>query len=308
MIESSETLQLLTAKSKKHKVLTREGEKEMFEYFFKHHDPEICTHKLGINPPNMLCMEADLPRLKEIQDNVVFHNIRLVISIARKHQELGLPLEDLIHEGIGGLIHAFHRFEPARGNKLSTPATIWIRQYIGRALENKSRLVRLPNNKLQLISKLKRIVRSRLERGQEKPTAEQIVLAFSKLEKPIIISVEEVEELGRLQFGYVSLDQTGEGDEENLSMINYIPSDYRNQPEEVVEYMTNKSYLNELLSKLEPEERKYLTLKYGLLDYYKRTNKELISVFKKTTKELQLMELEIIAKLRQIGDPDKINF
>ena len=296
----------------KYKLLKKDEERFFLEQFFACQDLLNIIVELNLKNPKttrkLKVLTYQLLKLKKkIVGYLVERNIRLVVKIAKGYIELGLPLEDLIDEGILGLIHAIELFKLDTGNKLSTYATIWIKQYIGRALENKSRVVRLPNNKLQLISKLKRIVRKHIEIYGEPPDAEEIAEAFARLEKPITISIDEVKELGRLQYGYTSLDESI-GEDENLPMINYLTGDEKYQPEETVEKVIDQDYAHELLSKLTDEERQFIMIKFGFLDNYEKSYKEMTQFTKLSIKEIKDKEKHILDKLKKLGSKKKVNY
>lgn len=244
---------------------------------------------------------------KEILDKLVLCNIRLVIKIAKAYTDLGIPFEELINEGIDGLIHGICLFKPDTGNKLSTYVTWWINQVIRRALENKSGVVRLPNNILGIISRIKRITREYLAKCNRLPIPEEYCEELAKLEKPIILTVEQVSELGRLQFDYVSLDETNIEDE-NLSLISYLEANIKYQPEEVSEGSIDKSKIRELLLDLSEDERNFLILKFGFIDDQEHTIKEMSQIYKLTIKETKDKEFKILEKLRKASKKSQFNF
>jgi len=244
---------------------------------------------------------------KEILDKLVCSNIRLVIKCAKSYTELGIPLEELINEGVSGLIHGICLFKPDTGNKLSTYITWWINQAIGRALENKSRLVRLPNNKLQHISKIKRVVRNWLAKHGEKPGPEEIQDALANLYKPVLLTIDEIEELGRLQFGYTSLDETT-GDDENLSLVTYIQTEHKYQPENEAETLMDWSKLRTVIDKLEEDERDYIILRFGFLDHSDKTIKDMSQILRLTVKEVKEKEEKVLNKLKTLISKDEFNY
>lgn len=244
------------------------------------------------------------------RDKLLNHNLRLVIYIAKKpvYQDKGLDLIDLIQEGCRGFLHALDKFDPAKGNKLSTYATIWISQYIGRAIENISSLVRIPNNKLALISKIKTIYKECRQDLKETPSAAEIANKFKKKYKKSL-SIKEIEDLGRLHNNskHASLDeQTGE-DDEGLSVINYLTCREEDKPEEKIELFNDSAILKGALSLLTKEESDYIMIRYGFIDLKERKLKEMSQFTGQSAKNNEKFEMQTLEKLRNVLNMNKFN-
>jgi RNA polymerase primary sigma factor len=182
-------------------------------------------------------------------------NLRLVISVARKYQGQGLPLGDLIQEGMLGLIRAVEKFDWRKGFKFSTYGTLWIRQAIGRGLANSARTVRLPVHigaRARKIADTERKLAAEL--GRE-PTAEEIA---DELE----LTPEEVADIRNADRSPASLDQ-GVGESGETSLGDLIPRDGPGVEEEVASELDNNT-LREALQSLPEPERNVLSLRYGL--------------------------------------------
>ena len=136
------------------------------------------------------------------KERMIHSNLRLVISIARKHQNLGLPLGDLIQEGIIGLIRASEKFDWRRGFKFSTYATLWIRQSMQRALSNTSRTIRVPVHIEQRQRKLARAERDLTNKLGRDPTDEELAKAAE-------MDLDEVLDLREAPQAVTSLDRPG---------------------------------------------------------------------------------------------------
>jgi RNA polymerase primary sigma factor len=191
----------------------------------------------------------------EAKDRMVNSNLRLVISVARKYQGQGLPLGDLIQEGMLGLIRAVEKFDWRKGFKFSTYGTLWIRQAIGRGLANSSRTVRLPVHitaRARKISDAERKLAVELERT---PTEEEIADAVG-------LPLDEVADIRRADKGPASLDQ-GVGEDGDTSLGDLIPNDGPSVEDEVVSDYAGTA-LREAVGTLPEPEREVVTLRFGL--------------------------------------------
>ena len=237
---------------------------------------------------------------KAAKDKMIYSNIRLVVDIANSPRYLnqGIPLSDLIIEGCTGITRALEKFEVSRNLKFSTYATQWIHQRIKRALENKSRLVRIPIHIQGHMTKIGWATRKLIEDGEDKPTAEQLAVATG-------FTVEEVKRYGRYKYEHVSLDKTT-GDD-NLSLGSFLSDEDTPRAFEMEDEF-DKDVLWGLIDHLETEDREFIILKYGLLnDGVCRKDKELAVIFNLKLPEVKKRHDEIIRKLKQTGDKRKLN-
>ena len=191
----------------------------------------------------------------DAKDRMVNSNLRLVISVARKYQGQGLPLGDLIQEGMLGLIRAVEKFDWRKGFKFSTYGTLWIRQAIGRGLANSGRTVRLPVHIVARARKISDAERKLAVEYGRQPTDEEIA-AFVEL------PMDEVIDIRRADRGPTSLDQ-GVGEDGDTALGDLIAGDGPSI-EDYVSSELDSETLREAVGGLPDNERTVITLRFGL--------------------------------------------
>jgi RNA polymerase primary sigma factor len=189
------------------------------------------------------------------KDRMINSNLRLVISVARKYQGQGLPLTDLIQEGMLGLIRAVEKFDWRKGFKFSTYGTLWIRQAIGRGLANSGRTVRLPVHIVARARKIADAERKLAAQLGRQPSEEEIAEAVE-------LPLDEVADIRRADRGPTSLDQ-GVGEEGDTSLGDLVASEGPSVDEEVASEIAGES-LRRAVSTLPEVERNVITLRFGL--------------------------------------------
>jgi RNA polymerase primary sigma factor len=191
----------------------------------------------------------------EAKERMINANLRLVVSQARRYQGHGLPMEDLVQEGMLGLIRAVEKFDWRRGFKFSTYGTLWIRQALQRGLQNHGRTIRLPVHVAQRQTKVRKVEGELSTKLGREPTDEEIAVAAE-------LPVEEVAELRELTRGLTSLDQPV-GEDGETAFGDLLASD-RPQPAEEVETAERLELINGAVDQLPQPEREVIRLRFGL--------------------------------------------
>jgi RNA polymerase primary sigma factor len=189
------------------------------------------------------------------KERMINANLRLVISIARKYQGQGLPLGDLIQEGMLGLIRAVEKFDWRKGFKFSTYGTLWVRQAIGRGLANSSRTVRLPVHIASQARKIRDAERELAAKLEREPTPDE-------LSDLVGMTPREIEDIRAADRTPTSLDR-GVGDSEETALGDLIADDAAT-PDEEVQQEHGDSTVRQVVGGLPSPERDVLTLRYGL--------------------------------------------
>ncbi|MCA9424094.1 MAG: sigma-70 family RNA polymerase sigma factor [Candidatus Omnitrophica bacterium] len=217
-------------------------------------------------------------------------NLRLVISVAKRYRDRGLPFLDLIQEGNFGLLRAIEKFDHHRGFKFSTYATYWIRQSISRSIGDRSRTVRLPVHLQDNIRKLQK-AKDELEMtlGRE-PSVEEVAAKIGE-------SVEKTRMMENLTLSFVSLD-TPIDDDGKLELAEVIPDHIHSSPVEEMDKKAALADIEEALTNLSDREREIVRLRYGLNDGKAHTLEELGQMLGVTRERVRQLEMKALRILR----------
>lgn len=194
---------------------------------------------------------------QEALDTLVRSNLRFVVSVAKKYQNQGVSLSDLINEGNLGLIRAAHKFDETKGIKFISYAVWWIRQAMLQSLAEHSRIVRLPLNRAGTLYRIGKVSRQLDQELGRSPTPEEIAARLK-------ISTQEVEETMVIANTHVSLDDPYSADKDDTALVDHLTAEGQESPDEGTYTAALSDDLDRALGTLSERERRVLAMYFGL--------------------------------------------
>lgn len=229
---------------------------------------------------------------KRAREHMIKANLRLVVKIARDYEGIGLPLLDLISEGNIGLMKAVERFDPAKGGKLSTYGSWWIKQAIKRALANQSKTIRLPVHLVDKIAKMRRTGMQLQEELGREPTDDELAEALQT-------TPARIAQMRMASVRPTSLDAPI-GDDDSNSYSEVVQDENAETPYEMLEDKTVTGMLAEMVTKLDPREATILRFRFGLDGGTERTLEEVGEKFNVTRERVRQIQNIALRKMRKM--------
>ena len=258
---------------------TREASKDSFNL-----DPEKLEEILGQ-------IRRGKKRSEIAKTRMAKSNLRLVVSIAKRYTNRGLPFLDLIQEGNIGLMKAVDKFEYKKGYKFSTYATWWIRQAISRAIADQARTIRIPIHMIETINRINKIIRKGLQETGKEPDLDTIA-------KEVGLSVDKVKNVIKITKEPVSLE-TPVGDEDDGRFGDFIEDKETVSPSDAVLNDDLNNQIDEVLDQLNEREKAVIRMRFGLLeDASDRTLEEIGKELRVTRERVRQIESSAIKKLK----------
>lgn len=267
----------------------------------------IKAYLKDVRPIPLLTAQEEIDLAKRIQkgdkkarDQMIRSNLRLVISIAKRYSNLGVPLSDLIEEGNIGLMKSVDKFDPNRGFRFSTYAAWWIKQGISRAIIDQGKMIRVPVYMNEEILKYKKAIEEMTHKLKRKPRLGEIA-------KKLQVPVDKIKELEGSIAKMSSLDapigEDGDGQVKDI-----IEDESMIAPDEQLEIFFNKERARMILNSLSERERKIIEMRFGLGDGEMYTLAEIAEKLGVSRERVRQLEEATIKKLRLvIKDQEKMN-
>jgi RNA polymerase primary sigma factor len=283
------------------------GEQGNFSLVSVEHEDLIPSYLSRLTRAPLLTPEEEFELTRAVQkgderarQKLIESNMRLVINIAKTYRSRSIPLEDLIQEGAIGLMQAAERFDPDKGFRFSTYATHWIRQSIGRAIDNKSKAIRLPAHVSQSLRRIeKEKLRLARELGKE-PTTDQLASALGISAKKLQMLFQSSQEL-------LSLDMSV-GDSSGTTLAGLIRDNRQEDPESKMMSAEVVEELSRILLELNEREQRVMRLRFRLDDVTQdpAMQDDIAKEMKLSRERIRQIEIQAIKKLRLLAHRRKL--
>ncbi|MDC7221379.1 MAG: RNA polymerase sigma factor RpoD/SigA [Spirochaetales bacterium] len=273
---------------------------------YKNDESTLSTYLKEINKVDLLTREEEDEIARRAvsgdpmaKDILVSANLRFVVNVAKKYQNQGLTLEDLIGEGNLGLINAIEKYDPERGYHFISYAVWWIRQAILKAICEKSRMIRLPMNRANELVQIEKTRKELTNSNGEEPEIAEIA-------RELDLKAKDVEDLLRLSRDHVSLETPVFYKKDSSVLGDFIEDEGYLSPDDQVMNITLKEDINKVLLDLPTKEAQVLQYRYGLNDKKPMSLKEIGDIYDLTKERIRQIEQKALIKLQHPGRKRKL--